>query len=497
MVRNVLVLGGGSAGFLAAISLKRKLPQLSVRVVRSPEIGVIGVGESTTPGFPGHLFDFLGISRRQFYALAEPTWKMGIHFIWGPRESFEYAFEPQLDARWANLARPNGYYCDEDFSYVNLHAALMTQGKTFARNPNGGGPMIPQWHAFHIENSKLVAFLERLAREIGVEIIDGKMAEAQRGPAGIAAVVLEDGRRLDADFFVDASGFRSELLGRALNEPYISFSSSLFSDRAIVGSWDRTDELIFPYTTAETMDSGWCWRIEHERSINRGYVYSSAAVSDDQAREEFLQKNPKAKTWDHVVKFRTGRYARGWVDNVMAIGNACGFVEPLESTALMVVCWQCQTLVDFFQHTGLSPTATIQKLFNDVWAATWDEIRDFLTLHYWSNTRLDTPFWKHCRADTDISRLAMLLEFYDENGPTGFCRYHLGNTGSQFGIEGFLVMLVGDRVPYRGRYAPTADEWLLWNQRRAQFKSQAEAGLDVKQSLACVKSPSWRWHTES
>ena len=169
------------------------------------------------------------------------------------------------------------------------------------------------------------------------------------------------------------------------------------------------------------MDAGWCWRIDHEQSINRGYVYSSAAMSDDQAREEFLRKNPNAKTWDHVVKFKTGRYARGWVDNVMGIGNASGFVEPLESTALMVVCWQSKILVDFLWQTGLSPTPTIRKLFNTVWAATWDEIRDFLTLHYWANTKLDTPFWKHCRADTDISRLGELLEFYDENGPTGFC----------------------------------------------------------------------------
>jgi tryptophan halogenase len=464
--------------------------------VRSPELGVIGVGESTTPAFPGHLFQYLQINPRQFYAHAEPTWKMGIHFLWGPRESFEYAFNPQLDSQWSDLARPNGFYCDEDFSNVNLNAALMSQGKAFGRDPRTGGPDIQDWHAFHIENPKLVQFLEKLGLDIGIEIIDGKMAEAIRAPQGIGAIVLEDGRRLEADFFIDASGFRSELLGKALGEPFISFSPSLFSDRALVGNWPRTDEPTLPYTTAETMDCGWCWRIDHEHHINRGYVYSSAAISDDQAREEFLRKNPKAKTWDHIVKFKSGRYARGWIDNVFAIGNAGGFVEPLESTALMVVCWQCRTLVDFLQHTGLAPTGTIRKLFNDVWGATWDEIRDFLTLHYWANTRLDTPFWKHCRADTDISRLKDLLEFYDENGPTGFCRYHLKNTGSQFGVEGFLVMLVGNRVPYRGRYTPTQAEWLIWNQRRAQFKKQAESGFDVKQALAIVKGPGWRWHAE-
>jgi tryptophan halogenase len=497
MIHDILVLGAGSAGLLAAVSLKRKIPQLRIRIIRSPDIGVIGVGESTTPIFPGHLFGYLGISRKRFYAIAEPTWKMGIHFLWGPRPSFEYAFQQQLDVRWPELARPNGYYCDEDFTCLNINSALMSQGKAFPRQANGIGPDIPPWHAFHIENPKLVAMLENVAREMGIEFIDGKMQSAQRGPAGITAIVLEDGRRLEADFFVDASGFRSELLGRALQEPFVSFSSSLFSDRAIVGSWDRTDEPILPYTTAETMDAGWCWRIDHERSINRGYVYCSSAITDDQAREEFLRKNPKARTWDHVVKFRSGRYQRAWVDNVLSIGNAGGFVEPLESTSLMVVCWQCQTFVEFLLQTGLAPASTIQKLYNNVWAATWDEIRDFLTLHYWANTRLQTPFWLHVQNDTDISRLKPLLEFYDENGPTGFCRYQLGNTGSQFGIEGFLVMLVGNRVPYQGRYAPTQQELQILQQRRAQFQAQAKVGLDVSESLACIRHPGWRWHSES
>jgi tryptophan halogenase len=284
------------------------------------------------------------------------------------------------------------------------------------------------------------------------------------------------------------------LLGRTLQEPFVSFAPSLFNDRAIVGSWERTDEQLLPYTVAETMDAGWCWQIDHERSVNRGYVYSSAAISDDDARAEFLRKNPKAVTWDHVVKFRTGRYERAWVDNVMAIGNAGGFVEPLESSSLMVVCWQCQTFSEFIEYVGVSPT--VKKLFNRAWAATWDEIRDFLTLHFWSNTRLDTPYWKHCRQDTDISRLSTILEFYNENGPSGFNRYHLDKTGSQFGIEGFLVMLVGNRVPYRGRHVASEVEWQIVKRSRAQFRAEAQRGLDVTEALACIKNPAWRWFAE-
>ena len=274
----------------------------------------------------------------------------------------------------------------------------------------------------------------------------------------------------------------------------MSFSSSLFNDRALVGGWQRTDEPILPYTTAETMDSGWCWAIEHEDTVNRGYVYSSAAISDDDARAEFQRKNPKITIADRVVKFQSGRYERGWVDNVLSVGNACGFVEPLESTSLMIVCWQCQTFVELLQYAGNTPS--VQKLFNRAWAATWDEVRDFLSLHFWANPRLDTPYWQHCRHDTDISRYAPLLEFYRDNGPSGFARYHLAGTGSQFGIEGFLVMLVGCRVPHRSQHAITDAEWQIVNRRRAQFRARAQHGLDVKESLAFIRNPNWRWFAE-
>lgn len=496
MFRNVLVLGGGSAGLIAALTLKRRMPQLSVRVVRSQEIGVIGVGESTTPNLPRHFFEYMGINRRRFYAMAEPTWKMGIHFIWGPRGSFEYSFEPQLDVRVPELPRPNGFYCDDDFSAMCLQSALMSQNKAFSSQMNGAGPEIPPWHAFHLDNPKLVRTLEVFARESDIDIMDAVVQGAERGLQGISAIVLQDGRKLHADLYIDASGFRSELLGKTLQEPFIGFSPSLFNDRAMVGSWDRTDEPILPYTTAETMDAGWCWRIDHETEINRGYVYCSSAISDDQAREEFQRKNPKVKIRDRIVKFRSGRYQRAWVDNVLAVGNSCGFVEPLESTALMVICWQCQTFVELNQFVG--PTDSIRALFNRTWSDTWDEIRDFLTVHFRFNTLLDTPYWQHCRHDADISRLKPLLEFYKENGPTGFSRYYLNNTGSQFGIEGFLVMLVGNRVPYDNRHTPSPLELQIINQHRDYFRAQASStGLSVRQALDFIRHPQWRWYGET
>ena len=496
MIKNLLVLGAGSAGLIAAISLKRKIPGLGVRIVRSPDIGVIGVGEGTTVNFPQHLFEYLGISRKLFYANAEPTWKIGIKFLWGPRPSFDYGFSRQLDSHWTDLPLPNGFYCDEEFRGADVPTAMMAAEKVFPRNAEGGIDIEP-WHGFHIENKKLVEVLERIAVGVGVQIIDGKVSGVERGPQGVTAVQLDDGRRLEADFFIDSSGFRSELLGRALAEPFISLNKSLFCDRAVVGGWARgDDEPILPYTTAETMDAGWAWQIEHEHFVNRGYVFSSDAISDDDARAEFLRKNPKAAKDGRVVKFRSGRYQRGWVENVVGIGNAAGFVEPLEATALMVVCSQIKTLIDFLLHTSMSPTPTIRKLYNDIAADVWDEIRDFLAIHYKFNTRLDTPFWRRCREETDVSAVQPLLDFYAENGPTGFGRHLLRGTGSNFGIEGFLVMLVGMQVPYAARHQATETEKQNWARHRARFAETARNGFTVKEALAFVRHPQWRWHGE-
>lgn len=493
MIQKFLILGAGSAGLISAMSMKRAFPARDVQVVRSPEIGVIGVGEGTTPNFPQHLFEVCGVDRAFFYKEVQPTWKLGIRFEWGPRAHFHYAFGSQFDAQWSDLSYPNGYYCEDEMEGVHIATALMRAGKVFTRQPNGGGPNIQPWHSFHFENKKLVEGLERCALALGVEITDGKMVTAERGPGGITSITLEDGRRLEADFFIDCSGFRSELLGRTLEEPYLSFDDTLFCDRAVIAGWERTDEPILAYTRVETMDSGWAWQIEHEHYINRGYVYSSQAISDDAAAAEFLAKNPKIKVTPRSVKFRSGRYRRMWSENVAAIGNSCGFVEPLEATALMVVCSNCQALVEALRHCDMEPNASMRAVYNDVASARWDDIRDFLALHYKENTRLDTPFWRHCREDTHVDRLKGLLDFYTENGPSGLARYTMPTQYTDFGIEGYLAMLVGMKTPYRKRNISDPDR-ANWKRHLAEIRLQAEHGMDVKEALSFIRHPAWRWN---
>ena len=494
MIKRILVLGAGSAGLLAAITLRKKLPAVAVWVVRSSEMGVIGVGEGTTPALPIHLFDFLGISQARFYAQAEPTWKLGIRFLWGPRDHFDYPFGARCNGKWKNLQRSNGFYVDEDFSGASLESALMEAGRVFARDPRrGGAPEMSVPFGFHIENLKLVATLEALAVELGVSFVEGRVSGTERGAEGIAALMLEDGRRLEADLFVDASGFRSELLGRALEEPFLDYGRALFCDRAVIGGWERTSEPLLPYTIAETMEAGWAWQIEHEHQINRGYVYCSQAISDEAACEEFLRKNPLAPKSPRVVKFRSGRYRRLWVGNVVAIGNAGGFVEPLEATALMMVTQQCETLIGQLLQVELRPTASLRELYNRLTGESFDVIRDFLALHYKLNTRLDNDFWRQCVADTEIGGLGPLLEFYKENGPSLAARGLVPAQGNTNGLAGYLAMLVGNRTPHEVYYQPLPAERAMWKQILAEFENEAGQGMTVAEALAVIRSPRWRW----
>ena len=492
MIHRVVILGGGSAGLLAALSLKARLPQLAVRVVFSREIGIIGVGEGSTADLPNHLHGFLGIDPGDFHARAKPTWKLGVHFLWGPRVSFDYTFTKTFLGTVPGLSRMLGYYAWEDCDSLDLNSALMREGRAFARLQNGA-PLVQRNVAYHMENADFVAALEHYARARGVVFTEGKVAHVERATEGVGALVLESGERVTADLFIDASGFRSELLGTALGEPFESYDDALFCDRAIAGGWERTTEPVLPYTIAETMNAGWAWQIEHERHVNRGYVFSSAFLSDDEADAEFRRKNPKVQK-TRIVKFRSGSYARSWVGNVVALGNSAGFVEPLEATALFVICNAARALAIALADSECDPPPTLRATFNRTVTRMWEEIRDFLAIHYRFNTRLDTPFWQHCRRETALHGAQRIVEFYEENGPsTVFALELLTPETSIFQLEGFYALLLGQKVPHRRVRPLSAAEKQTLETLRATHAAQARGGFGVAESLALIRGPHWTW----
>jgi tryptophan halogenase len=492
-ISKVVVLGGGSAGLLAAVTMKRLLPQLDVALVRSSDIGVIGVGEGTTAVFPSHFFEVLKVSKEDFYRETQPTWKQGIRFEWGPREHFNYTFDFQYDAQRQGMSQANGFYADEDCRDLDLPSALMDRGKAFATGPLGK-PLVRGNYAFHIENHRLVAYLEKLAERSGVRLLEGTLQSVEQGGNGeVTSINLVDGRRMEGDLYIDASGFRAELIGRVMNEPFRPFSSGLFCDRAVIGGWDRGADPLVAYTTAETMDSGWCWKIEHEHWVNRGYVYASQFISDDAALEEFLRKNPKVSNTPRVVKFRSGRYERSWVKNVVAIGNSSGFVEPLEATALAQIIYATRWLIQLLTAASFQPLDSAQQRYNTEMGRAWDEIRDFLAFHYKFNHRIESAFWRHCHHDTSLGSYQGVHDFYLDQGPGPLIIHEIPHKPNIYGVEGFLAMLVGMKVPYKRRHVPTPAEQQAWKRHGAAMAAKAISGVDSVKALAAIRSPGWVW----
>ncbi|MCP5547907.1 MAG: tryptophan 7-halogenase [Akkermansiaceae bacterium] len=491
-MKSILVLGGGSAGLITALTFRRMLPEVSVKLVHSPDIGVIGVGEGTTAVFPEHFFKVLGLPKDEFYRETSPTWKQGIKFVWGPRDHFFYTFDFQYDQKRQGMGMANGFYADDDCGLLDLPAALMQCGKAFASGPLGK-PLINGQYAFHIENKRLVAYLEKICAASGVAISEDTFVEAERTENGVGDLVFQSGARRSADLVIDASGFRSELIGRTLGVSFKDFSTGLFCDRAWIGGWTRGDEPLHAYTTAETMDSGWCWQIEHEDWINRGYVYSSRFINDDEALGEFLRKNPKVSNEPRLVRFRSGRHDSGWVGNVVAVGNSSGFVEPLEATALAQLIYEVRWLIEVLRTEQMDPAQSAKDRYNEIVGRAWDEIRDFLAYHYRFNTRLDTPFWKHCRNETSLGDYEGFYQEYRRLGPAPETIRALPYKPNIYGIEGYLAMLVGMKVPHERTYQPGAGEIDLWHRHQRAMRTRAAAGVASEKALAAIRSPHWSW----
>jgi tryptophan halogenase len=220
------------------------------------------------------------------------------------------------------------------------------------------------------------------------------------------------------------------------------------------------------------MAAGWSWRIDHMRRINRGYVYCPAFISDAQAEEEFRQHNPKLGP-THTVRFVSGRYQRGWVKNVVAIGNAFAFVEPLEATSLGMICHAAQTLGTLLHDADCNIRETQRCLYNRILTRSFDNIRWFLSIHYKFNDRLETPFWRECREKVDIGEAEPIVEFFRENGPT---------------------TLLGQQVAYQNRCTPAETELKVWNHYRTSVQRLADRGLQVGEAMEHLKSPQWKWN---
>ncbi len=461
-IRSIGVIGGGTAGYMTALALKTKRPWLDVTLVESKEIPIIGVGEATVSYMVMFLHHFLGIDSMELYRKVEPTWKLGIKFDWGPDPD---GFMATFDWHHHSIGALGALEAENTVNGFTVQSLMMMADRAGVYEIDGKYVSLMKYlpFAYHLDNARFVAFLTELAEQRGVRHVEARLDDVVLGDdEWVDHVRTTDGRELRYDFYVDCTGFRSMLLGKALDTPFHSYAGSLFTDSAVTGNLENGGHLK-PYTTATTMNAGWCWNIPTPQSDHLGYVYSSSALSDDEAHKELTERFPGIEGL-RQVRFRSGRHDKAWRGNVMAIGNSYAFVEPLESTGLLMIALAVQTL------TSVLPASWSDEQARDVvnigLGQRWDAIRWFLAIHYKFNTRLDTEFWKDVRERCDISGFQPLLALYQNGAPLTrrdpyILDLALGAAPTFFGLAGIDNILLGQKVPARllQRAEPIEDWW--------------------------------------
>lgn len=426
---RIVVVGGGSAGWMTATALATGLSGRStVEVVESEDIGIIGVGEATFPSIREYN-RLVGIDERDFLRATNGTFKLGIQFCDWLERGHDYfhtfghfgsLFGSQTlwaQHRRVGLTEPLGLQC--------VPTVMAMKGRFVLPEAND-----PQFkYAYHFDAVQYAAFLRQLAMQRGARHTTGRIVDVQRRPdGGVAALVLDDGRRIEGDLFIDCSGFGSLLLGKALEEPFVDFSHWLPVDSAWACPCERAGEELTPYTRATALEGGWAWRIPLQTRTGHGHVFSSRFIDADRAREQLLaQLDGKPVAEPRLLRFTTGHRRRFWVNNVVAIGLSSGFLEPLESTSIYLIQDGIGRLMTLLT-SGRPLVDTDPEQYNEGAVRRFARIRDFIILHYCLTRRRDSALWRHVATMELPETLAFKLEAwrrfgvlhqYDEEGFDG------------------------------------------------------------------------------
>ena len=418
-IRHVAVVGGGTAGWMTALMLSNSKfgERLKVTVLESPQVGIIGVGEGSTPWLR-KFFEALGIEEREWMPECHATYKSGITFDgWSTRPGYESYFHP-FASILDNLTMPQfvgNVHARLNDADVHAHPDRFFIANKVAQSGRAPRPRrsfpFDIWYGYHFDSVLLGTFLARKAAERGVAHVARHMTSVSLDERGdIRALELDGGGTLAADFFVDCTGFASLLIGKALQTPYISFAQNLFNDAAIAMPTPSDDGPLKSQTISSAMRHGWAWKIPLTSRNGNGYVYSSAHVSADEAETELRTRLGllDADVPARHLKMRVGRYAQHWNRNCVAVGLAQGFIEPLEATALLFVQRTAQWLVEALEKGELDEAA--RAAFSDKVNAQFEGTRDYIVTHYKTNTRTDTPYWLDNATNTKLSDpLRMLL----------------------------------------------------------------------------------------
>lgn len=427
MVKDIVIVGGGSAGWMTASYMSSSLQNVNITLIESSDIPVIGVGESTVLPIV-EFMNALGLDEKDWMPKCNATYKSSIGF-----QGFYSKEDPPFWFPFTRMHMINGrpisrywmrkHFTESDFKdrftlydYCGAVPEICRQNRTVKGLNNFD-------YAYHFDAGLLGEYLKNYSKRKGVKHIVDTVTNIEMSEDGtIKSIARENGENISGDLFIDCTGFTSLLLSKTLKEPFDSYSDYLFNDRAVAMRipYENKDSEMFSYTMCTAQSSGWIWQIPLYSRMGSGYVYSSNHLSEDQAEQEIRKFYGETRLKDleaNHIKIRVGKQRRCWVKNCVAIGLSSGFIEPLESTGLFIVQGEVGLLTDILKERN-DYSAADMRAYNESVTRLMEIIRDFLVCHYVLTSREDTPYWRDVKYATKISdSLAEKLQIARTNFP--------------------------------------------------------------------------------
>jgi tryptophan 7-halogenase len=468
--KKVVIAGGGTAGWIAATALSRQLgPLLDITLVESDEIGTVGVGEATIP--TARTFHrLMDIDEQEFMRATNASFKLGIAFEnWGEvGDRYIHSFGRigkgvwmgdfhhfWLQGRAAGIAGEIGDYC------LEMRAA---EAQRFGKIDN-----VPISYAYHLDATAYAAYLRSKSEAAGVVRIEGKIESVARvGASGdIEALILQSGKRVDGDLFIDCTGFRGLLIEETMKTGYEDWSQWLPTNSALAVQTESIRPAI-PYTKAVAHGAGWRWQIPLQHRVGNGLVYCNEYLSDDEATERLLsQIEGKPLTEPRKLRYLTGMRRKAWNRNCVSLGLSSGFVEPLESTSIHLIMIGITRLLQMFPFGNNSDA--LRDRFNAMARTELESVRDFIILHYHQTERQDTPFWTRCRTMEIPDSLKERINLFRESA-------HAHQAGEDlFTVDSWVQVLLGQRLQ-PGEYHHLAQ--LMPKEQLAKAMADLKNGID-------------------
>ena len=456
-MRKILIVGGGSAGWMTAALFGNLFQGLyDVELVESEAIGTVGVGEATIPAIKKYN-ELVALDEVEFMQRTQGTFKLGIEFVDWTRKGHRYVHGFGVIGQDWEWLRCHHYWLRahqrgraREFADYSINTAAGLANKFMhARADMGDSPIGHIAYAYHFDASLYAKYLRGLAEQHGVKRTEGRIVDVGVHDNGdIASVTLEDGSILEADFFIDCSGFRALLIEQTLKTGYEDWQHWLPCDRAMAVPCARTEPLI-PMTRSTAREAGWQWRIGLQHRTGNGLVYSSRYIDDDAAEAQLLANlDGEQLANPNKLRFTPGKRLKMWNRNCVAIGLSAGFLEPLESTSLHLVQSAAIRLVRLFPDRQ-TDQATIDE-YNRQSDFEWERIRDFIVLHYWATERDDSDLWRYCRSMELPATLQRKIDLWRSNG-----RIFRENE-ELFSEESWIQVFLGQNIVPRG-YDPLVE----------------------------------------